>query len=173
MRELAVRTSHRVGLAALAFALLASTAPAATVGAPAPACPLRLQDGRQLTFEQLKGKVVYVDFWASWCTSCLLSFPFLSSLQESRAPRGVMVVGVAMDQRPADAQQFLARHPPSFAIATGDNSQCALKFGVAAMPSAFVIDRKGVVRAMHQGFRIEDGKAIAALVDHLADEAQR
>src|SRR5579871_4577610 len=111
MRELAARSSIRASVAAVALAFAPSMAMATPVGAPAPPCALRLQDGRQLTLEQLRGKVVYVDFWASWCTSCLLSFPFLSSLQESRAQQGVMVVGLAMDQRPADAQQFLARHP--------------------------------------------------------------
>ncbi|HZZ88264.1 MAG TPA: TlpA disulfide reductase family protein [Caulobacteraceae bacterium] len=159
--------------AALASAFAVSTATAATTGAPAPGCALHLQDGRALALGQLKGKVVYLDFWASWCTSCVLSFPFMSALQESRADKDVMVVGVAMDQQPADAQRFLQRHPARFAIATGDNSQCAVRFGVAAMPSSFVIDRRGVVRAAHQGFRLEDAKVLSGLVDRLADEPAR
>jgi peroxiredoxin len=158
--------------AVLAWALWGSAAIAASVGSPAPGCALHLQDGRPLVLDQLRGKVVYVDFWASWCTSCVLSFPFLNALQESRTQRGVVVVGLAMDQQPADAQRFLARHPARFAIATGDNSQCAVRFGVAAMPSSFVIDRRGVIRAAHQGFRIEDGKTLAGMVDRLADETE-
>ena len=168
MRERSLRA--RIVGAAAAFSLLAASADAASVGAPAPGCALRLQDGAPVSLSQLKGKVVYVDFWASWCTSCLLSFPFLSGLQQTYAQRGLVVVGVAMDQRPADAQKFLVQHPARFAIATGDNSQCAINFKVAAMPSSFVIDRKGVVRAAHQGFRLEDGKALAGLVGGLVDE---
>ena len=158
---------------ALALAALAAPVLAVDAGQAAPAFSLPTAKGEAVALDKLRGKVVYVDFWASWCTSCVLSFPFMSALQQSHADKDVMVVALAMDQRPSDAQQFLQRHQARFAIATGDNSQCAVRFGVAAMPSSFLIDRQGVVRAAHQGFRLEDTKALAALVDHLANEPAR
>jgi peroxiredoxin len=158
---------------AMAFALVcASTAQAATrAGEPAPGCALHLDKAQAAELRQYRGKVVYVDFWASWCASCLLSFPFLNGLDHAYAGRGQQDIGVNMDQKPADATQFLARHPTSFAVALGDNQKCAKAFGVEAMPSSFVIDRHGVIRMLHQGFRPGESRQLSALVEQLLNES--
>jgi thiol-disulfide isomerase/thioredoxin len=159
---------------ALAVALALFCAPAVEaagrVGDAAPGCALQLGGARAADLRQYRGKVVYVDFWASWCASCLLSFPFLSGLDSTYAARGLQVVAINMDQKPADASRFLARHPTRFAVALGDNQKCARAFGVEAMPSSFVIDRRGVIRVLNQGFRPGEGKPLSTSVERLLSE---
>jgi peroxiredoxin len=84
--------------------------------------------------------------------------------------QGLQVVGVDMDEKPDDAQRFLAEHPARFSIATGANAQCAKKFGVAAMPSSYLIDRNGTVRFVHEGFREGDAGELRAQVQQLLAE---
>jgi peroxiredoxin len=98
------------------------------------------------------------------------SFPFLSDLERAYGSKGLEVVGVNMDQRPADAARFLDQHPAAFQVALGSNAACARSFGVKAMPSSFVIDRKGVVREIHQGFREGDARRLKGLVEQLLSE---
>jgi thiol-disulfide isomerase/thioredoxin len=135
----------------------------------APDCSLRVA-AHDSTIKQLRGKVVYVDFWASWCASCIASFPFMERMRHELGPRGLEVVGVNMDQRPADAARFLARHSVSFPIALGSNDGCAKRFGVNAMPSTFLVDRRGNIRAVHSGFRSDEGPGLRNLVEKLLAE---
>src|SRR3954470_10331419 len=115
--------------AGCAFSLSATALQADPLPRPAPNCKLALPQGRS-SVSQLAGKVVYLDFWASWCVSCLASFPFMEQMQRELGPRGLEVVAVNMDQKPADAQRFLATHRVSFPIALGANDACAKQFGV-------------------------------------------
>jgi len=137
----------------------------------APDCALALvTDKTHSTLRQFRGKVLYVDFWASWCTSCVLSFPFLNELNRSYQAQGLQVVGMNMDQKPADAQRFLDEHAAKFAIALGSNAQCAKDFGVAGMPSSYLIDRNGSIRYVHQGFRANDTVELRKQVEQLLAE---
>ena len=158
----------------LTLAVVLAWSPAALAapgsGGAAPPCALHLSGGQPTDLRELRGKVVYVDFWASWCTSCLLSFPFMNDLDRAYADRGLAVVGIDMDQKPADAQRFLERHPAGFRVALGHNEACAKAFGVKAMPSSFLIDRRGVIRETHQGFRPGEAKRLTALVQQLLNE---
>ena len=154
--------------AALACCALLLASPAASTPLPrsAPDCPLRLGN-RASSLQQFRGKVVYVDFWASWCVSCLASFPFMERMQQELGPKGVQVIGVNLDQKPADASRFLAAHHVSFPVALGGNEACAKQFGVSGMPSTFVVDRRGAVRVAHSGFTPGEGKTIRGLVERL------
>jgi len=137
----------------------------------APDCVLKLApSGQSVSLDKFRGKVLYVDFWASWCTPCLLSFPFMNQLQTSYAGQGLQVLAVNMDEKPDDARQFLAEHPANFSVAMGPNPQCAKEFGVADMPSSFLVDRAGIVRGRHSGFRPGDVGSLRALVARLLAE---
>jgi len=155
-----------------AFVLSASSLAASPLPRPAPNCPLALPQGHS-SIGGLAGKVVYVDFWASWCVSCLASFPFMEQLQRELGSKGLQVVAVNLDQKPADAQRFLASHRVTFPIALGANDSCAKQFGVGAMPSTFFVDRSGKIRAVHSGFRPGEGPAIRGLVEKLLAEPRR
>lgn len=155
-----------------AFVLSAASVSASPFPRPAPNCPLALPQG-QSSIAGLNGKVVYVDFWASWCVACLASFPFMERMQHELGPKGLEVVAVNLDQKPADAQRFLASHRVTFPIALGTNEACAKQFGVGAMPSTFLVDRSGRVRAIHSGFRPGEAATIRGLVEKLLAEPAR
>lgn len=104
-------------------------------------------------FEELAGKVVLLDFWASWCAPCRQSFPWMAELQRRYAEEGLIVVAVNLDQDRHLAEQFLAATPAAFRVEYDPAGTIATQFGVSAMPMSFLIDRTGRVRARHVGFR--------------------
>ena len=125
-----------------------------------------------MEIRQFRGKVVYVDFWASWCTSCVMSFPFLNDLDRDFRDRGLQVVGINLDEKPADAKATSAKHPARFAIAADRNGVCPKSFDVRAMPVAYVIDRRGIVRHQHVGFRPGQAEEMRTLVSTLLAEPE-
>lgn len=137
----------------VAAILLFSTAQAATVGETASDCVLTSLNNTPVHFHEYTGKVLYVDFWASWCTSCTQSFPFLNQLAHEFGDQGLHIVGVNLDEKVDDALAFLGHHPSKFTIANHGGEQCAKSFDVQAMPTSYLIDKHGVIRHIHQGFR--------------------
>jgi len=139
---------------------------------PAPALTLAALDegGRPVTLAQLKGSVVYVDFWASWCVPCRLSMPTLDDLYRRNKSRGFAVVGVNKDATAAEARRFAARVPVTFALVQDGGDAAARGFDVKAMPSGYLVDRKGVVRHVHRGFTSETAAALAREIDSLLQE---
>jgi len=101
----------------------------------------------------LQGKVVLVDFWASWCGPCLQSFPWMNGLHARHADDGLVIVAVNLDQDRALAEAFLKKVPAQFRVEYDAKGQVAKSFGVEAMPTSFLIGRDGTVRARHAGFR--------------------
>ena len=152
-------------LATLGVALLAA-APAAwplDAGAPAPELNLPgLKDAVNLA--GLKGKVVYVDFWASWCGPCRQSFPFMNDLQARYRAQGLEILAVNLDARREDADKFLAAVPAQFTIAFDAKGDSARRFEVKGMPSSFLIGRDGKLVALHRGFKDDDRQQIEASI---------
>jgi peroxiredoxin len=109
----------------------------------------------------LKGKVVYVDFWASWCTPCLRSMPALRTLYGNHKDQGFVVIGVNKDVSGAEAERFLRRFPVSFPLVADADDAVAKAFDVKTMPSGYLIDRSGVVRQVLRGFTAETETALA------------
>jgi len=107
-----------------------------------------------LDLEDYQGKVVIVDFWASWCVPCRRSFPWLDEMQKKYAADGLVVVGVNMDADQADANGFLQAHPVGFRIVQDPDGMLARRYDVIAMPSSYVIDRSGEIVARHLGFKV-------------------
>jgi thiol-disulfide isomerase/thioredoxin len=143
---------------------------AVEVGAPIPACDLKnFTDGQAVSLAQ-PGKVVYVDFWASWCGPCGQSMPFLNELHEQLNAKGLAVVGVNLDENKADAEAFLGNHPVKFPIATNPDGKCPETFEVQAMPSSFLIDRHGKVRHVQLGFHSSETQEIRKKVQSLLNE---
>jgi peroxiredoxin len=154
--------------AATGFIFAAS---AVEVGMPAPALSLApLEQGTPLAMSSLRGNVVYVDFWASWCVPCRLSMPALDALYRRNKSRGFTVVGVNKDATVADARRFLAKVPVTFPLAQDPADAAARGFDVKAMPSGYLVDRKGVVRHVHRGFTAETGAELDREIDTLLKE---
>ena len=124
-------------------------------------------DGKPLRLDQLRGKVVYLDFWASWCGPCLKSFPFMEELHRQYKDRGLVVVAVNLDQELADAQKFLQENPVTFFIGQNAQGDIAELYDVAAMPSTYIIDADGVIKVVHRGFKSSDKQTLTALIADL------
>ena len=128
--------------------------------------------GAQLvSAEAFKGQVVYLDFWASWCTPCKASFPFMNDLHEQLASKGLVVLAVNLDEQRAAADRFLAQTPAKFRIAYDPKGVTPEHYTVKAMPTAVLIDRKGQVRHVHAGFREADKNGLRVQVEALLKEA--
>ncbi|MGZ8955933.1 MAG: TlpA family protein disulfide reductase [Methylovulum sp.] len=136
-----------------------------------PKCALTsLADSQPYDLQQFQGQVLYVDFWASWCGPCAKSFPFLNKLDSDFRDKGLQIVGVNLDEKASDAQDFLAKYPANFAIAADSGEQCARSFNVQGMPSSYLIDRKGVIHYVHMGFRPAEAEELRVLVEQLLAE---
>lgn len=154
----------------IAIATLALAPVAASSSDSAEAAPRFTVDnfyGGQISMDSLKGKVVYVDFWASWCGPCLKSFPFMEEMQQKYADDGFVIVAINMDQNPDDARAFLDEHPVTFLIGKDPAGDIAKKFGVYVMPSSYIIDRAGLIQEVHTGFKSRDVEKITSLVENL------
>jgi thiol-disulfide isomerase/thioredoxin len=133
-------------LATLLIAMLAASA--GTAAAPPPAAAPRWPP-----LTTLQGKVVLLDFWASWCSPCLQSFPWMNELQQKHGADGLVVVAVNLDQDRALADAFLRKVPAKFRVEYDGKGDVARQFEVQAMPTSFLIDRQGNIRVRHAGFR--------------------
>lgn len=118
----------------------------------APDVVLQAGDGSPVPLSNYLGKVVLVDFWASWCVSCKTSFPALDAIYRDYQPRGFEVVAVNLDEKRRDADAFLDRYPHRVTVLFDPPGTSALKFGVKGMPTSFLIDRTGLIRFTHVGY---------------------
>lgn len=105
-----------------------------------------------LDLHAYRGKVVYLDFWASWCTPCRRSFPWLDGLVRQFGKQDLVIIGVNMDQSKELANKFLDDTPALFPIIYDPQGAIATTFKIVGMPSAVLIDRSGQVRFQHVGF---------------------
>ena len=113
----------------------------------------------------VEGRVVWVDFWASWCVPCRRSFPWLNSMQRKHGPAGLQIIAVNLDKDRALADGFLAEVPAEFALRFDPTAALAKEFGVQTMPSSFLIDADGNVLARHFGFRAADTAAYEQAIE--------
>ena len=144
-------------------------------GRAAPNCslmPLGNAEGYEQPFDlaRFRGKVVYLDFWASWCAPCVQSFPFMNNLDRAFRERGLQILGINLDQKRDDAMRFLAKHAANFTVAFDAGGGCPQDFAVQGMPASYVIDRNGIVRYVHVGFRRGEAEAIRAVIERLLNE---
>ncbi len=98
------------------------------------------------------GKVVLVDFWASWCAPCKASFPALAKLHRELSARGVVVVGVSIDEKPAAAAAFIKRLSPPFVTVHDRDQKLVAQVVVPTMPTSYLVGRDGKVRFIHEGY---------------------
>lgn len=170
-----IERPRRLWIAAMAW-LLASAASlpsgAVDVGAAAPDISLPTLSGK---FEsaQARGKVLYVDFWASWCVPCRQSFPWMNEMQAKYAARGLQLVAINVDARRADADRFLSQVEAKVAIAFDGNGDTPKRFGVKGMPSSYLIDGEGRLIKSHSGFRDSDKAALEAAIVAALDANKR
>jgi peroxiredoxin len=154
----------------LAFASIgaATTAHAAAVdvGSPAPSWKLTDMSGKTISSDDFKGKVVVVDFWATWCPPCVGEIPGYIELQKKYADQGLVFVGLSVDQAGAEVvNKFIAAHHVNYDVALADEKTQSAFGGFDAIPTTFVIDRTGHIANMKTGAMRE--AAFEALLEPL------
>ena len=159
---------HQTGLIVLLMVIgfLPGSAYSVEVDQKAPKFSVQnLLDGKHVSLEQLKGKVVYLDFWASWCPPCLKSFPFMEQLKQKYGKRGLVVIAISLDEKFEDAWIFLNQTQASFVIAHNNRGDIATRYDVQAMPSTYLIGRDGKIKLRHLGFNSGDKDTLQRIIE--------
>ena len=121
-------------------------------GAPAPQFELNSSSGKPLSLADLKGRIVLVNLWASWCGPCRKEMPLLEQLNRQYRSKGVTLVGVNVEPDSAAATDWLKATPVSFPILFDVDSKVSKLYQVEGMPNTVILDRKGNVRYIHRGY---------------------
>jgi thiol-disulfide isomerase/thioredoxin len=151
-----LRSSAKHALRCLGAALLTaalSSAPAAeALQGPAPDFTLKSRDGANVKLSELRGQVVMINFWASWCGPCRQEMPLLDQLHQRYESLGFTVLGVNVEQDPSQALALLRDRPVSFPVLFDPTSAVSRLYDLSAMPSTVLVDRDGNVRHLHKGY---------------------
>jgi peroxiredoxin len=142
-----------------AAALAGALAVSSMVGASASIAPmftLPSRSGDNVSLEQLKGQVVMLNFWASWCGPCRQEMPLLDQMHKRYSALGFTLIGVNVEANTQDAEKWLKDTPVSFPVLFDRESKVSKLYDVSAMPSTVFIDRKGNVRSLHRGYKPGD-----------------
>jgi peroxiredoxin len=141
-------------LPAVLVAALALALPA-WAGVPevqAPGFTLQSSDGKPVSLAQFKGDVVMINFWASWCGPCRQEMPLLDEIYKQYKDMGFTLLGVNVEPHARNANAWLKQTPVSYPILYDPKSQVSQLYQVQAMPTTVIIDRKGIVRFVHNGY---------------------
>ncbi|QSX28499.1 TlpA family protein disulfide reductase [Shewanella cyperi] len=127
-------------------------------------------NGQPMALTQYSGKVVYLDFWASWCGPCRKSFPWMNDLSR-RHGDDLVVLAVNLDPDPADAEAFIQEFKPRFTIGYDPEGKLARRFDLLGMPSSFLFDRQGQLVSTHVGFFTEKARDYEVEIEALVSAA--
>jgi peroxiredoxin len=120
-----------------------------------------------VSLEDYRGKVVYLDFWASWCPPCLTSLPVLETLRGEFPEDRFQIVAVNLDTDRAKALRFLAKIGVGYPSASDPDGRIPASYGLETMPTSYLIDADGVIRHVHEGFRKSDVDALRERIQQL------
>ncbi len=165
----------RLCLAVIVIALHSvATAFAVELGKPAPDFDLPNSQQESVKLSAYKGKVVYLDFWASWCVPCRETFPFMNQLREKFATAGLEIVAVNIDTKRLDADKFLAQIPANFTVLYDPKRGVAKTYALKGLPTTFLIDRDGNLISTHLGFQKDRASELEAHIEKaLADSPKK
>ncbi len=142
-----------------------------TAGGPAPeftlpivpsASPDADYKGSEISLKDLKGRVVLLDFWATWCPPCRKSFPWMDEMYSRYKKDGLIVVAISEDSKRELVERFIEKMNPLFPIAYDPTGEVAEKFNLRGMPTSYLIDREGNIAIIHVGFRNSDKDKLEA-----------
>ncbi|MEI8572116.1 TlpA family protein disulfide reductase [Methylomonas sp. EFPC1] len=156
-----------------AFCLIAhcSMVLSAEIGSSVPSCPATsAYRTNRLDISAYKGKVLLIDFWATWCGPCRKAMPFLNGLRNEQLKDGFEVIGINVDEDIEAAQEYLKSAAVDYPMSFNPEGDCPRIFGVTAMPSSFIVDKQGRIRMIHLGFRDEDKEGLRKQITQLLSE---
>jgi thiol-disulfide isomerase/thioredoxin len=116
------------------------------------------------SLHDLRGKVVYVDFWASWCAPCRESFPWMAKMLDRYGKDGLVILAINLDKTRDAANAFLDVNYAPFMVAFDPAGKTAEAFGVSAMPSSFIVGRSGEIVASHEGFKASNADEVESRI---------
>lgn len=153
--------------AALTFQAFAETK---KLSGAAPDFTLKSRAGKNLRLKELRGQVVMLNFWASWCGPCRQEMPLLDQLYQRYSRAGFTILGVNLDASPADANRYLKKTDVSFPILYDTESSVGETFHVSAMPTTILIDRNGNLRYQHKSYKSGDEEKYRQYIRELIRE---
>jgi thiol-disulfide isomerase/thioredoxin len=154
-----------IAILSMIFLFQAPGATAAEAGSKMPSLSKLLPDA---SLPNTSGKVVLVDFWASWCAPCKASFPAMNRLHDKYAGKGLVIIAIGVDDEPEKYKAFAGKMRAKFPLFHDTQKKAAASFDPPSMPTSYIIDRKGVIRHVHAGFRgAKTEKQYAAEIESL------
>lgn len=153
--DLIKRKLATCAMIALAGLYISTSALALDVGSQAPDFELPSAQG-SVKLSNNQGKVVYLDFWASWCGPCRESFPWMNAMQAKFKQKGLQVIAINLDAKNDDAQKFLSQHAAQFTVLFDPKGVTPRQYGVKGMPTSFLINKDGKILVQHRGFNNDE-----------------
>ena len=130
------------------------------VGDRAPNFSITTDTGKRVTASDLRGKVVVLNFWASWCPPCVQETPSLNEFAKMLAPSGVVVVGISVDQNEQQYRDFLKRFQVGYLTARDPAQNSSYRYGTYQFPESYIIDRNGKVVRKFAGLPDDNGRTV-------------
>ena len=127
-------------------------------------------DDTKINLQDFKGRVVYLDFWATWCPPCRKSFPWMDEMHARYKDDGLTIIAVSVDKKRELIEEFIKKTEPTFIIAHDPTGKIAKAYKLRGMPSSYLIDRNGQLIKTHMGFRNKDKAKLEARIQTLLDK---
>lgn len=145
----------------------------AETGKKAPSCMINSLSSSPgtINLQDYSGKVILIDFWASWCVPCRKSFPLLNQLDKRYRNAGLQIIGIGVDENSSDAERFIEKFPVTFTLGLDTKGNCPKAYSVKGMPSSYLIDRNGMMREIFIGFRENEIQSIEKSINELIKES--
>ena len=165
------RSLHRVlAIVGLSAVLLSAPLVAGEASGPAVDFSLPSRGGQPVSLSALRGQVVLINFWATWCGPCRKEMPLLEQIQKKYAPLGFTMLGINVEEDTTQMEAFLGDVPVTFPVLLDPANRVSKLYDVAAMPSTVIVDRKGNIRFIHQGYQPGDENRYQDVIRQLIRE---
>ena len=164
-----MKTLTHTILSAIIFGLLITLSTQIFASGKAPSFKVPTNTG-DIKLEEMRGQVVYVDFWASWCAPCRKSFPWLNEMQAKYGEQGLTIIGINVDKDQKLAENFLKKNPAKFKMVYDPDGKLASQYKLIGMPSAYLIDKEGNIQHSHVGFRVSKQQSYEDSIQHLLNQ---
>jgi len=170
MNRCSKRISKSMAIALATLSLAAANVSAVSLQEAAPDFTLKSLEGSNLRLNEYRGQVVLINFWASWCGPCRQEMPLLDRLHHRYEDTGFAVLGVNVEGVAEPAQEIVSKTNVTFPILIDDGQKVSEMYNLQAMPSTVVVDRDGVIRYIHHGYKPGDEAKYVEVVKQLIRE---